>query len=91
MRLIWSGPALRDLDRLFTFLAPKSIKAAARVIDNLTRAAERLLDHPRLGPRLSLYGERDVRYLIVGNYELRYEIEHDIVRIVRVWHGREQR
>jgi len=91
MRLNWSGPALRDLDRLFAFLAPKNLPAALNVLESLTAAADRLIDHPRLGIRLSQYAAREVRHIIVGDYDLRYEIEGDIIRIASIWHGRENR
>lgn len=91
MRLIWTGPAQRDLERLYAFLAPKNEKAAGAAILNLTLASERLLGHPRLGVRLSIYEVREVRHVLVGDYDLRYEIEGDDILIVRVWHGRENR
>ncbi|MDX2142787.1 MAG: type II toxin-antitoxin system RelE/ParE family toxin [Rhodospirillaceae bacterium] len=91
MRLIWTGPAQSDLQRLYAFLAPKNEEAAASAVLNLAIASERLLDHPRLGARLSTYETREVRHVIVGDYDLRYEVEDDDILILRVWHGRENR
>ncbi|HXA24566.1 MAG TPA: type II toxin-antitoxin system RelE/ParE family toxin [Acetobacteraceae bacterium] len=48
-------------------------------------------DHPRLGPRLDDFAEREVRRLFVGDYELRYEIRGEVIIIVRLWHPRENR
>jgi plasmid stabilization system protein ParE len=34
---------------------------------------------------------REVRRIIVGNYEMRYELVESTVFILRVWHTREER
>ena len=33
----------------------------------------------------------EIRRLIIGNYELRYELLFDVVRILRIYHTREDR
>ena len=91
MRVMWTNSGLLDLDRLFAFLAPKSQSAAARVIQEITQASFRLSDHPRLGVRLSEYVGREVRHIIVGDYDLRYEVQDGVILMLRVWHGREHR
>lgn len=47
--------------------------------------------HPRLGERVERYLPREVRRLIIGRYEMRYEIAGTLIRIVRLWHAREDR
>lgn len=89
--IIWSRSAQIDLVRLHDFLADANPLAAARLIDQLTVAPERLRDHPRLGRAVEDFSERDVRRLIVGNYELRYEHRDDVILVLRVWHAREDR
>jgi hypothetical protein len=37
------------------------------------------------------FAPREVRRLIVGDYELRYEILEDAIVLVRLWHTREDR
>lgn len=34
---------------------------------------------------------REVRRILVGEYELRYEIRDSIVYVLRLWHTREDR
>ena len=91
MRLIWSGPALRDLDRLYAFLAPKSAPAAARIVQSITAGSQILVNHPRVGVRLSKYTTEEIRHIIIGDYDLRYEVGSDVIRIVRLWHVMENR
>lgn len=91
MKIEWSDDSISDLGRLYDFLAGINPSAAERLISTLTAAPERLLEHPRLGERIEQYLPREVRRLIVGQYEMRYEVDGALIRIVRVWHTREDR
>ena len=91
MKVRWTTPAYQDLRRLHDFLAAASPQAAQRVVDRLNSATRRLLQFPRVGARLDQYTPREVRRLIIGDYELRYEIVGELIYIVRIWHGREDR
>jgi plasmid stabilization system protein ParE len=62
-----------------------------RVVRALVAAPAKLLEHPRLGERLDRYAPRDVRRLLVGPYEMRYELRPDELVVLRVWHSREER
>jgi plasmid stabilization system protein ParE len=90
MALKWTSKALSDLARLHEFLAPAN-PAAARAVQSLAAAPNALLAHPRLGERLEGFDGREVRRLLVGNYEMRYEIGDGEIYILRLWHTREKR
>ncbi|MBA4143729.1 MAG: type II toxin-antitoxin system RelE/ParE family toxin [Nitrosospira sp.] len=54
--------------------------------------AEQLSVYPQLGVPLDEFAPRDVRRVIVGDYELRYELTPvTLIYILRVWHAREDR
>lgn len=91
MQIEWTGKALSDLARLFAFLAPVNRRAAAKTVQALTAAPSRLLDHPRLGTTLDEFQPREVRRLLIGDYETRYEIQNQSIYILRFWHSREER
>lgn len=44
-----------------------------------------------MGMRLDEFEPSEVRRLIVGNYELRYELSGNLISIVMLWHVRENR
>ncbi len=50
-----------------------------------------LLEHPRMGERLDEFAPREVRRLLVGIYEMRYEIKSETIFILRPWRVREDR
>jgi plasmid stabilization system protein ParE len=91
MELKWTEKALSDLTRLYDFLAPINKSAAAKAVQSLTVAPRRLLEHPRIGERLDEFNPREVRRIIVGQYEMRYEIRGSGIYILRLWHMREDR
>lgn len=91
MEIVWTARALDDLERLHAFLAAASPGAAATLIQRLVSAPDVLQDQPRIGTPLTDFRPRDIRCLLVGHYELRYEIRPDAVWILRLWHAREQR
>jgi plasmid stabilization system protein ParE len=91
MEVKWSSKALADLDRLIAFLAPVNRRAAARTVQSLVAAPARLLEHPRLGERLEEFEPREVRRILVGKYDMRYELRGSLIYVLRVWHTREDR
>ncbi len=91
MKIKWTSKALSDLNRLFEFLAPVNRQVAAKTVQSLTTAPVRIIDQPRIGERLDGFKAREVRRLLVGHYEMRYELNNDVLYILRIWHTREQR
>lgn len=91
MDLKWTSKALGDLSRLYDFLATANPAAAAKVVQQLATAQEVLLVNPRLGERLEEFAARNVRRLLVGRYEVRYEITDATIYLLRLWHTREDR
>ena len=91
MELKWTSKGLSDLARLYDFLAPVNKQAAAKTVQSLAAAPTSLLKHPYLGEKLDAFKPRDVRRILVGHYEIRYEIQQSIIYVLRLWHTREER
>ncbi|TXH92663.1 MAG: type II toxin-antitoxin system RelE/ParE family toxin [Pseudomonas sp.] len=92
MTIHWTRAATGDLVRVYEFLRPVNLQAAARVVQRLTDGPDLLLTQPRIGTKLTEFEPREVRYLLVGDYELRYEITADgDIWVLRLWHTRELR
>jgi plasmid stabilization system protein ParE len=91
MKLKWSNEAVADVARLHDFLAKVNPNAAARTAQTLTVAPQQLLDRPQSGRQMDQYLPREVRRIIIGNYEMRYELLDSTVYILRIWHTREER
>lgn len=91
MEIKWADKAVSDIARLYEFLAPVNQPAAARVVQSLTAAPNRLLSNPRLGEKLDEFAAREVLRILVGLHEMRYEIQGQTIFVLRLWHTREDR
>ena len=91
MKITWTSKALSDLVRLYEFLSVKDKRAAARAVQSLSAAPDRLLEQARIGEILDEFAPREVRRIIVGRYEMRYEIQESLIFVLRIWHTREDR
>ncbi len=89
--LKWTSKALSDLSRLHDFLALANQLAAAKVIKALVAGPQVLKTNPRIGDRLEEFSPQEVRRILVGQYEIRYELQKETAYILRVWHTREDR
>ena len=91
MEIHWTGRAYSDLKRLYDFLAPINPGAAAKVVQLLPKAPDKLVEFPRMGERVEEFLPREVRRLILSQYEMRYELTSQALYILRIWHTRERR
>lgn len=91
MELKWTSKALSDLARLYDFLASVNQPAAARAVQSVTKAPTALLVNPRIGEQLFEFEPREIRRILVGNCEMRYEIQESTLYVLRLWHTREHR
>ncbi len=82
---------LSDDVRLHEDLARVYKSAAARTVQQLTSVPTRLLTTPRIGEKLDVFSPREVRRILVGQYEMRHEIRMATIWMLRVWHTRERR
>ncbi|MGY0558035.1 MULTISPECIES: type II toxin-antitoxin system RelE/ParE family toxin [unclassified Lysobacter] len=91
MDLQWTAQATSDVTRLHGFLLAANPGAATRTVQALIAVPWRLREQPRLGERLDEFDPREVRRILVGHYEMRYEIHASGLYVLRVWHTRENR
>ncbi len=89
MQLQWSSKAWSDLVRLHEFLPAVNKPAAVRVVRSLTAATAGLVANRRIGEKLEEFEPSEVRRILVGQYELRYEIVESTIYVLRLWHTRE--
>lgn len=91
MRVVWRAGARDDRRRIFGYLAERNPAAAARLIEALILAADGLGSFPDRGRPGQAPGTRELA--TVYPYLLVYEVDRvaGVVRILRVWHGAQDR
>jgi addiction module RelE/StbE family toxin len=91
--VVWSRPALADLDRHYQYLKDQSPESASRAVQAIIQSGKSLAQTPQRGnPIAAAPGLRKlvVRFGKVG-YLLHYTVLEDEVLILRVYHGRQNR
>jgi len=81
-----------DVDEAASFIAQDSIEAALRFYDAVNKTFQQIREHPTRWARYELDHPRlaNVRKRAVGgfrNYLVFYQIEADVVEVIRVLHG----
>ena len=89
MKLRFTGRALDDLSRLRSFIAKDNPLAARRIGQALRGSIRHLVDHPQMGEALD--APAGVRRWVTGPYVVHYTIDGQVLIVLRIWHGREQR
>lgn len=92
MKLIYSAPAVADLDRLRAFIAEKDPRAARRVSQDLVERLEDLRTFPKMGVSVPLAPDPEsIRDMVFGNYIVRYSLHTEAIIVQRIWHHYEDR
>lgn len=91
-RLIWSAPALRDVQRLYRFLAEKNIDAAKRAVKSIRDGVKVIALQPGIGrPAQDMEPEYREWMIDFGNsgYVALYRYDGETAVILAVRHQRE--
>ncbi len=91
-RLIWSPQALRDVQRLYRFLACKNVDAARRAITTVRHQVKILAQQPGIGRPIDDLPEEFREWVIDfsdSGYVARYRINAETVTILGVRHQNE--
>ena len=87
-QVIWTEPALSDLNEIAEYIALDNFDAAAHLVQDVISAVERLEQHPKSGRRpLELEKKTRYREVIVGPCRVFYRVENDKVYILYVMRG----
>ena len=85
MRVVWTEPALAELEAIYDYLWPINPAAAQRVAEDILLAADSLSLFPYRGRRGRLANTREL--VMVRPYLIIYRIVGDEVLILRIWHS----
>lgn len=91
-RLIWTPPALAEVQRLYRFLAPKDADAAQRAVKAIRAAVKILAHQPRIGRPVEDMEPEFREWLIDfghSGYIALYRFDGETIAILAVRHQRE--
>lgn len=86
-RLIWTEPALQDLEEIAEYIALDDLAAAQRLVTNLFSVVENLEEFPESGRRPSELEHTQYREKIVGPCRVFYRVEKESVFVLYIMRG----
>ncbi len=87
MKIIWTEPAIEDLEAIRDYIARDSEVYAASFIERIITAVEILVDLPEIGRMVPETDQPGIRELIFHEYRIIYRVQQNAVQILTVIHG----
>lgn len=88
MKLVWSDPAVGDLEAIHKHIGQDSEYYAAGFVAKILEAVDRLEAFPRLGRHVPEAPENpNVRELLIQSHRVIYRVETERILILAVIHG----
>ena len=86
MRVVWTAPALRELEAIGDYIARDNPRASARIVTRILDRVDMLTDHPETGRPGRIAGTRE---LVVTDtpFVVPYRIRGDQIEVLSVFHG----
>ncbi len=86
-RVIWTNPALADVQHIIEYISNDSLFYAERVGTRIVQAPRRLKQFPFSGRVVPEFSDNNIREIIYGAYRIIYQIREDVCYVVAVIHG----
>ncbi|MEX2585004.1 MAG: type II toxin-antitoxin system RelE/ParE family toxin [Balneolaceae bacterium] len=83
-RIIWTEPALRELDEIADYISLDHPEAAKRLVRKAFHRVEQFTDHPKSGKSVEELEGSVYRELVLPPCRLFYREEDDIVYIIHM-------
>ena len=86
-RIIWTQPALEDLDGIADYISLDQPAAASRFVQRVFDRIEQLANHPKSGAVPAELKGTQYRQLIIPPVRIFYRAQNEVVYIVYVMRG----
>ncbi len=89
-RLIWTEPALSDLDEIAEYIALDNLSAAKKLVQTVFQKLKRLEQHPQSGRKPPELRKTSCREVIVDPCRIFYRVDKKDIYILYVMRGESQ-
>ncbi len=89
-KLKWTPEARADLRAIKRYIAQHAPRVAVSYVKRIGERCEKLVTFPFAAPIVAEFGDDHLRETYHGNYRIIYEVENDLVTILRIFHGARQ-
>ncbi len=87
MKLEWTEPAIADLENIREYIRKDSEYYAARFVEKIIDAVEKLINFPKMGRNVPESGDKNIKELLLHSYRIMYRIESERILILTILHG----
>ena len=81
-KVVWTEPALQDLDDIAEYIALEKLDAAKRLVQKVFEATDKLEDFPKIGRKPPEIRKTKYRELVINPCRIFYREEKEIVYIL---------
>ena len=89
-KLIWTEPALADLEAIYDFIAKDSEYYASSFLEEIIQQPEKLIDFPEMGRLVPETDQKNIRELIFQNYRIIYQLGDEIIMVLTIIHAKRE-
>lgn len=82
--IVWTEPALDDLDKIAEYIALDKLNAAENLVRKVFERVDRLSDSPNSGRKIPELSPSKYKEVIVGPCRIFYRVSDDTVYILHV-------
>jgi plasmid stabilization system protein ParE len=88
-KIIFSEPAIDDLESIVRFIAQDNQEAGARFGGKLIESVRHLAKFPRIGRVVPEQNDENIREIISKPYRIFYRVKDEmkVVEVIRFWHA----
>ena len=87
MKVLWSAPAVEDLESIRDYIAKDSDYHANSFVEKIIYAVEKLDNFPMLGRVIPEVNNPKLRELIFQNFRIMYRIHLDTIQVIAIIRG----
>lgn len=87
-KVLWTGPALRDLEEMRDWISRDNPTAARRLAQRIRDAVKRVQQQPESGRVVPELAASVYREVVVAPYRIIYTVRDNSLVVLRVWHGK---
>ncbi len=83
-RIIWTVPALQELDEIADYISLDNPNAAKKLVRDVFNTVDRLQQHPWSGKSVEELNNTAYRRILISPCQIYYRVNDDLVYIIHV-------
>lgn len=87
-RVVWSARAIADVDAIASYVSADSASYASTVVRKILASTRILGNFPHAGRMVPEFDDEHIREVFAYSYRIIYEVEHDLITVAAVIHGK---